>query len=52
MSVDGTWNLTVQSPMGEEKSVLTLALDGERVSGTISGAEGSSDLKQAILKNS
>ena len=49
MSVDGTWNLTVQSPMGEEKSVLTLTLDGERLSGTISGAEGTSDLKQAKL---
>ncbi len=49
MSVDGTWNLTVQSPMGEEKSVLTLTLDGGRLSGTISGAEGISHLKQAKL---
>jgi len=52
MSVDGKWNLTVQSPIGEEKSVLTLTLDGERLSGTISGAEGISDLKQAKLADS
>ncbi len=49
MPVDGTWTLSVQTPMGEERSVLTLALDGERLSGTISGAEGTSDLKQAKL---
>lgn len=49
MPVDGTWDLTVHSPMGEEKSVLTLTLDGERLSGTISGADGTSDLKQAKL---
>ncbi len=52
MPVDGTWDLTVQSPMGEQKSVLTLALDGEQLSGTISGAEGISDLKQAKLVGS
>jgi hypothetical protein len=35
--------------MGEEKPMPTLALDGEQLSGTISGAEGTSDLKQAKL---
>ena len=52
MRVDGTWNLTAQSPSGEEKPVLTLTLDGRRLSGTISEAEGISGLKQAKLVGS
>jgi hypothetical protein len=41
MSVDGTWNLTLHTPMGERQSTVTLAANG----GTLTGeqaAEGKS----------
>ena len=34
MSVDGTWNITVNSPMGAQPSTLTLAADGATLTGT------------------
>jgi hypothetical protein len=41
MSVDGTWNITVNSPMGAQKSTLTLKSDGGTLTGSASGAQGS-----------
>ena len=35
MSADGTWNLTMQTPMGERRSTLTLATSG----GTLTGSQ-------------
>ena len=35
MSADGTWNLTMQTPMGERRSTLTLATAG----GTLTGSQ-------------
>lgn len=46
-AVDGTWNITVISPIGEQTSVLALHVDGEALSGTITGAGGTSNLKDA-----
>lgn len=40
MSIDGTWNVTVNSPMGPQKSKVTLAANGETLTGTGSGPEG------------
>ena len=37
-TIDGTWNITVQSPIGEQHSVLVLKTDGGAVSGTMSGS--------------
>ena len=34
MSVDGTWNITVNSPMGAQPSTLTLAAEGGSLTGT------------------
>jgi hypothetical protein len=34
MAVDGTWNLTVNTPMGEQKSTLVLAASGTTLTGT------------------
>jgi hypothetical protein len=38
-NVDGVWDVTVKSPMGEQKSVLTLKSEGNKVTGT-SAAQG------------
>jgi hypothetical protein len=36
MSIDGTWNTVTKSPIGEQKSVMTLTADGNTFSGTSS----------------
>ena len=41
MSVDGTWNVTVNSPMGPQPSSLTLKAEGGSLTGTQS-AQGAS----------
>jgi hypothetical protein len=37
MSADGTWNITVQTPMGAQASTVELITDGAALSGTQSG---------------
>jgi hypothetical protein len=37
MTVDGTWKITVQTPMGAQSSTLELSSDGGQLSGTQSG---------------
>ena len=41
MAVDGNWNLTMTTPMGERKATLSLASSGSTLTGT-QGAEGNS----------
>ena len=41
MAVDGKWNLTIKTPMGEQKGVLTLKQEGDALTGEMSGAMGS-----------
>ena len=42
--VSGTWEAVVNSPMGEQKSTMTLKQDGDTVTGTNAGANGSVDI--------
>ena len=42
MSVDGTWNVVVKSPMGDQPSTLTLKADGGSLTGTAS-AQGNTN---------
>jgi len=37
MSADGTWNITVQTPMGAQTSTVELHTDGTTLTGTQSG---------------
>src|SRR3954453_4548028 len=41
MAVDGNWNITMSTPMGERKATLTLKNSGGTLTGT-QGAEGQS----------
>jgi hypothetical protein len=41
MAVDGSWNITLSTPMGERKTTLTLKNAGGTLTGT-QGAEGES----------
>ena len=40
MSVDGTWKITVTSPMGASPATLTLTSAGDSLTGSMDGAQG------------
>jgi autotransporter translocation and assembly factor TamB len=42
MTVDGTWKLTVNTPMGAQESTLTLNASGAQLTGTQSAPSGDS----------
>jgi hypothetical protein len=44
MAIDGTWNVTVNSPMGAQKSKVTLAANGETLTGAGIGPDGAKDI--------
>ena len=44
MAVDGTWNLTMQTPMGERKATLVVTAQGNALKGKQSGEGASTDI--------
>lgn len=46
--VDGTFDVTVKSPLGDQKSTLTVKSEGNTFTGTNSGAMGSSDISGQV----
>jgi hypothetical protein len=40
MSANGTWNTTINTPMGAQNGTLTLTTDGAELSGTMSSPQG------------
>jgi hypothetical protein len=44
MAVDGTWNLTMQTPMGERKATLVATSQGGTLTGKQSGDGGTTDI--------
>jgi len=40
MAADGTWQLTINTPLGTQQSMLTISVNGESLSGTQSAASG------------
>ncbi len=46
MSVAGTYNVTIKSPMGDRDATLTLNEDG---SGAMGGADGNQEISGAII---
>ena len=49
--VDGTWDATVKSPLGDQKMTLTVKTDGGAFTGTNSGAMGSTDINGTVDGN-
>ena len=43
MSADGKWDVTMNTPMGAQKGVLTLTTSGDGVTGTLEIKEGKVD---------
>ena len=44
MSVDGNWNMTMSTPMGERKATLSLKSEGATLTGTQAGEQGSAEI--------
>jgi cytochrome c1 len=44
MSVDGNWNMTMTTPMGERKATLSLKSAGNTLTGTQAGEQGSAEI--------
>ena len=40
MSANGTWNTTINTPMGAQNGTLTLTTDGAELGGTMSSPQG------------
>ncbi len=49
MSADGTWNTTMNTPMGAQQGTLTLASDGGSLTGKLSGPQGDIDLEDGTI---
>ncbi|WP_420606839.1 hypothetical protein [Novosphingopyxis sp.] len=47
-NVDGTWAVAVKTPMGDQKSDLTVKSDGDSFTGSMSGAMGSNDVSGKV----
>ncbi len=44
MSVDGTYTIVIKSPMGEQNGTLTVATDGDSLTGRVESGLGNVDL--------
>ncbi|MES1973036.1 MAG: hypothetical protein V4472_11305 [Pseudomonadota bacterium] len=49
--VDGTWDTTVKSPLGDQKATLTVKTDGNTFAGTNAGAMGSTEVTGTVDGN-
>ncbi len=49
MSADGTWNTTINSPMGSQNGTMSLATDGGTLTGKISGPQGEIDIEDGTV---
>jgi len=49
MSADGTWNTTINSPMGAQNGSMTLATDGSTLTGKLTGAQGELDIEDGTV---
>jgi hypothetical protein len=47
-TVDGSYDCTVKSPLGDQKMTLTVRSDGDTFTGDVSGAMGSMDLTGTV----
>ena len=47
--VDGAWDVSIKSPMGEQKGVMTIASDGGSFTGKMVGAMGELDVEDGAV---
>ncbi len=49
MSVSGTYNVTVKTPMGDQSGTFTVVADGDRFTGSLVGGLGSMDIHDGTV---
>ena len=49
MSADGSWNVTINSPMGAQQATLNLSTEGGEVSGSMVGAQGTQEFSGGTI---
>jgi len=49
MSADGTWNTTINTPMGAQNGTLTLQTSGATLTGKMAGAQGEIQLTDGTV---
>lgn len=50
MAIDGKWNLTIKTPMGDQTGVLTLKQEGEALTGEMSGPAGTTAIENGKVE--
>lgn len=50
MAIDGKWNLTIKTPMGDQTGVLTLKQEGDALTGEMSGAAGATPIENGAVE--
>lgn len=50
MAVDGKWNLTIKTPMGDQTGVLTLKQEGDALTGEMSGQAGNTPIENGRVE--
>ena len=48
-NVDGVWNTVTNTPMGPQSATVTLATDGNRLTGNMSGPQGTIDIEDGSV---
>ncbi len=49
MAIDGKWNVTIKSPMGNQNSTLTLKTDGSVLSGSLDSPQGNAEIVEGVV---
>ena len=50
MAVDGKWNITIKTPMGDQTGVLTLKQEGDALTGEMSGSSGTAPIENGKVE--
>lgn len=51
MAIDGTWDLTIKSPLGSRPGTLVLAVDGDALGGTLGDKDGTETLYEGAINS-
>ena len=51
MAYNGTWNIVMKTPMGDREAVLTLAQDGDALSGSMTSEGQATDISNGKVED-
>lgn len=50
MAIDGKWNISIKTPMGEQTGVLTLKQEGDALTGEMTGPAGATPIENGRVE--